>query len=141
MSRGGLNCCWVGDNFLAITKKCFEVGGYVQRWAGAADCYRIFLSGPPCGYHNPALPGVRRWIPTPSTTVDMQAKRPAQEFYYWNCNNRLALPSHLEPLFFSLLISLRISAFEGPSLLLTCKQSDVCTCYFFFGWQVQQLLP
>ena len=25
-------CCWVGDKFLAITKKCFEVGGYVQRW-------------------------------------------------------------------------------------------------------------
>ena len=22
----------MGDKFLAITKKCFEVGGYVQRW-------------------------------------------------------------------------------------------------------------
>ena len=29
---GGVGCCWVGDKFLAITKKCFEVGGYVQRW-------------------------------------------------------------------------------------------------------------
>ena len=32
-------CCWVGDKFLAITKKCFEVGSYAQHWEDAAGSY------------------------------------------------------------------------------------------------------
>ena len=32
-------CCWVGDKFVAITKKCLEVGGYVQHWEGVAGSY------------------------------------------------------------------------------------------------------
>ena len=42
-------CCWVGDKFLAITKKCLEVGGYVQRWEDAAGGYRkkVFLGAVP----------------------------------------------------------------------------------------------
>ena len=47
-------CCWAGDKFLAITKKCFEVGGYVQRWEDAAGGYRTQPHlHPTCGYHNP----------------------------------------------------------------------------------------
>ena len=49
-------CCRVGDKFLAITKKCLEVGGYVQRWEDAAGGYRkkVFL-------------GVVLWVPQPPT--------------------------------------------------------------------------
>ena len=46
-------CCWVGDKFLAITKKFLEVGGYVQRWEDAAGGYRTQPHlHPTCGYHN-----------------------------------------------------------------------------------------
>ena len=46
-------CCRVGDKFLAITKKCLEVGGYVQRWEDAAGGYRTQPHlHPTCGYHN-----------------------------------------------------------------------------------------
>ena len=46
-------CCWAGNNLLAITKKCFEVGGCVERWQGKAGGYRFW--GSCCGYHNPIL--------------------------------------------------------------------------------------
>ena len=46
-------CCWVGDKFLAITKRCFEVGSYVQRWEDAAGDYQTQPHlHPTCGYHN-----------------------------------------------------------------------------------------
>ena len=38
-------CCWVGDKFLAITKKCFEVGGYVQRWKMRLAVTEFFFGG------------------------------------------------------------------------------------------------
>ena len=54
--RVARGCCWAGDNFLAITKKCFEVGGYVQRWEGAA-----------CGYQKKF--GAPLWVPQPCVAV------------------------------------------------------------------------
>ena len=45
----------MGDNFLAITKKCFEVGGYVQRWEDAAG-----------GYRKKVFWGVVHWVPQPA---------------------------------------------------------------------------
>ena len=49
-----VGCCRVGDKFLAITKKCLEVGGYVQRWEDAAG-----------GYRKKVFWGVVHWVPQP----------------------------------------------------------------------------
>ena len=51
-------CCWVGDKFLAITKKCLEVGGYVQRWEDAAG-----------GYQKKVFWRAVLWVPQPGTVM------------------------------------------------------------------------
>ena len=50
-------CCWV-RRVVAITKKCFEVGGYVQCWEDAAG-----------GYQKKRFLGLVIWLPQPADQV------------------------------------------------------------------------
>ena len=62
----------MGDKFLAITKRCLEVGGYVRRWEDAAGSYRKkFFGGSCCGYHNRLLRLLRGRIAKKSQKINL----------------------------------------------------------------------